>query len=94
MIFPVQWSDEAYDDYIAILKYLDENFGSDTALVLFDKIDSFESNISKMPKMYPATRKSKKLRKAVILKFAVVFYYIGDEKITIVSVVDARNSSH
>lgn len=89
----ITWSDEANDDYVDLLKYLDAKFGADVALNFMEKVEEFENNISTFPKMYPATKRNEKMRKAAIAKQAVAFYYVGDSGITIVSLIDARQSS-
>lgn len=93
MSVPIIWSDEANDDYVELLKYLDSEFGADNAVDFMEKIEEFEKNISTFPKMYPATKKNIKMRKAAISKRALVLYYIGDNGITIISLIDARQSS-
>ena len=87
----VNWSDEATDEYVDTLKWLDEKFGVDTALKFMDKVAAFNVNVSKNPLMYPASLSKKRLRKAVINKRAVIFYYVGEKEITITNVFDTRN---
>ena len=93
MSIPIIWSDEANDDYVELLKYLDSKFGADIALNFMEKIEDFEKNICIFPKMYPATKRNSKMRKAAVSKHALALYYIGDNGITIVSLIDARQSS-
>ena len=88
----VNWSDEATDEYVDTLKWLDARFGVDTALKFMDKVSAFNVNVSKNPLMYPASQMKKQLRRAVISKRAAILYYVGEDEITVTNVFDTRNS--
>jgi plasmid stabilization system protein ParE len=74
-----------------MLQYVDANYGVDAALRINDEIEKFTDLVSKMPRMFPKFKQRDSLRKAVIDKRVVVIYFINENWIEVIRVLDSKS---
>lgn len=81
----VRYSLRARQEEIELLEYILDRFGQQKAKQVFDKIEDVLNEISKIPEMYPSSRKYNKLRKCVFSKQTSIYYRVNNEYIEVVS---------
>jgi plasmid stabilization system protein ParE len=91
-VHKVVWSETAGKGISDILEYLRENFSIRERQRFFTLLMAFEKNVIAFPFLYPATRKSKQVRRAVLSKELSVVYVVKKERIEVVWVVDTRQN--
>jgi plasmid stabilization system protein ParE len=70
----VKWSEDALFDFQEILRYLNENWGSNSVLKFQAKVEKEISIISEMPGIFPFINKLKKILRCVIVKQVSLYY--------------------
>ncbi len=73
-----------------MLEKIIDQFGKKKAKEIYDRIEKVLEGISKMPRMYPSSRKQKNLRKCVFSKQTSIYYRIDQDYIEIVSFRENR----
>ena len=89
-LLPVVWSARSLGHAIAIREYLLENFSQKEVDRFFTLLEKFERNVSRFPKLYPATNRKKNLRRAVLHKNFSVFYKTRRNQIFVAAILDNR----
>ena len=82
--YKVFWTQNALDELSETIEYLQNNFTEKELKKLAQKLEDTIEVISKSPTIYPKSD-SKKIYKAVILKFKTLYYRIKDNNIEILS---------
>jgi len=71
--FKIEWTPEANEDYIEILKYVEAVWGLNAALNFMEKTDEIIEVLEIFPKSFPAVH-SDRIRRAVITKHTSLYY--------------------
>ena len=87
----VIWAPAAQDEFAKILEYIDENWGTGSALEILDKTESVIEQISHFPNLFPPSQK-KGVRLAVINKQTSLIYRVGKNQIEILHFWDNRQN--
>lgn len=65
MGLPIRYSLRAQQEEIALLEYIEQDFGKEKAKAVYDKIERVLSEIAEMPELFKASKRKKGLRKCV-----------------------------
>ena len=85
MKLKIRYSHRAKAEEIELLEYVINRFGQQKGQEVFFRIEKILDQISKMPKMYPASNNKKGLRKCVFSKQSSIYYRIEKEYIEVIS---------
>ena len=89
--YKVFWTQNALDELSRTIEYLENNFTEKELKKLAQKLEDTIEIISKSPTIYP-NADSKKIYKAMILKFNTLYYRIKDNNIEILSFFSNRQN--
>ena len=81
----IRYSIRARQEELALLEYLVENFGRKKAKEVYDRIEKVLDEISKMPELFPASKKIKNVRKCVLSKQTSIYYRVVGEYIEVIT---------
>lgn len=87
----IQWTNTAREEYRSILRSVYET-SVDHALDLDERIEVLQDRLLLFKSLCPPHPDIPTFRRCVVTKSVVLIYDIGDENITIVSVVDTRSN--
>jgi plasmid stabilization system protein ParE len=90
MNLPVIWSPASREEYAEILQYVDNEFGTDAALKVMDKIEATVEHIAAFPRAYPFSDIRPDIRKAVISRQTSLLYRITETQIQLLHFWDNR----
>jgi plasmid stabilization system protein ParE len=90
MSLPIKWSPASKDGFAVLLDYVETHFGLDAALKLLDKTDTVLDGIAEHPELFPASKKSPHIRKAVLTKQTSLLYRIETHEIQLLHFWDNR----
>lgn len=90
MSLPVKWSPTARDEFAALLAYVEGAFGLESALKLLDRTEEVVIQIAEFPKMYPASKEKKEIRKATVSKQTILYYRLTTDEIQLLHFWDSR----
>ncbi len=88
--YSLTWSPKAKEEYVLLLSYLREWYGTDAALRFLEQTEKVVEGIAVFPYSYPTSDKVISLRKAVITKQSSLFYRVTNSKIEILHFWDNR----
>ncbi|MDZ7658647.1 type II toxin-antitoxin system RelE/ParE family toxin [Fodinibius sp.] len=77
----------------SIKKYLLEKWSKKEVQNFLKKLHKFEELVLHFPKLYPASQKHPKLRKAPITKHHSVIYEINNDTIQVYTILDHRQQN-
>ena len=92
MSYEVKWSDDALLDFQEILRYLHDNWGTNSVIKFQTKVEKEIDTISEMPGIFPFINKLKRIRRCVLVK-QVSLYYLEleiEREIYIIRFLDNR----
>ena len=89
-IYNVKYSSRSLKDALIIKEYLLYKFTQKEVNQFYQMLGVFESLVSKFPKLYAESSKSKNVRRAVLSKQLSVFYKITVDAIVILAILDNR----
>ncbi|MEM9896950.1 MAG: type II toxin-antitoxin system RelE/ParE family toxin [Bacteroidota bacterium] len=89
MSHPVFWSPLSKEEYAELLKYLEAEYGLESALKFMDKMDEVVASISRFPESGRMTKK-KKVRLCVITSQTSLIYVVNEDRIDILHLWDTR----
>lgn len=89
--YNIFWTQNALNELEESIKYLQENFTEKEIKKLASKIESVKELISQNPEIFPKSE-SKKVHKAVLLKFNSMYYRVKNENIEIISFFSNRQN--
>lgn len=92
MNLPLVWSPEAREEYADILKFLDVEYGTDSALKMLDKVEGVVERIRAYPRAFPSSILRPDIRKAVITPQTSLLYRITDTQIQLLHFWDNRQN--
>ncbi len=84
------WSPLAEIDFVAILEYLEMEWGEKVTEKFIEITDNAIEQITINPKQFPIIHKKKIIRKCVLTKHNSLFYQSGIESINILRIFDTR----
>ncbi|MGF7080002.1 type II toxin-antitoxin system RelE/ParE family toxin [Mucilaginibacter sp. UYCu711] len=90
MAFEVTFTKRAEDDFEDILNYIENEFGTKTAIHFKDLIIEFATLIQSFPEIGSLERSDKNIRGLVILRRLKVFYRIKKDNIIVLRLFDTR----
>ncbi|MDN3551411.1 hypothetical protein [Mucilaginibacter aquaedulcis] len=77
-------------DAIATKNYLLNKFTQKEVAKFYRLLEIFESVVTVFHELYPLSSKGKNIRRAVLSKQLSVFYKIGENQITVLTILDNR----
>lgn len=89
MNWTVKWSPAARDEYARLLQYLEQEYGTDSALKFLEETDAVLSQISRFPNSGTPTKKER-IRKSMITKQTSLFYELYEKEVRILHFWDNR----
>ncbi len=92
MSHPIKWSPATKDEFAELLNYVETSFGLDAALKLLDTTEKVLDGISEHPMLYPVSKKSPSICKAVITKQTSLLYRITANEIQLLHFWDNRRN--
>jgi plasmid stabilization system protein ParE len=87
---PVLWTYQALKNASSVKTYLKENFSLREMNNFFSLLSTFESAVTRFPKLYPQTNKKAKIRRAVLIREVSAFYRIYGTRIEVLAILDNR----
>ncbi len=90
MPLQIRYSLRAIDEEIALLTYIQNEFGSSIARKVYREIESILAKIAMMPEMFPASMNQPGLRRCVLSKQTSIYYRVHGDFMEIVSFKDNR----
>lgn len=81
----IRYSHRASNEQIALLEYVLNRFGENTAKQVYHKIEKVLAEIANMPNMYRSSKRKKGLRKCVLSKQTSIYYRVTGDYLEIVS---------
>lgn len=87
----IQWSSYAKEEYAQILKYIESEYGLDSALKFMDSTDKILDTIALFPGTFPISE-FEQIRKATISKQTSLFYRIKTNNVDLLHFWDNRQS--
>ena len=69
MSYEVKWSDDALLDFQEILRYLHDNWGTNSVIKFQTKVEKEIDTISEMPGIFPFINKLKRIRRCVLVNY-------------------------
>lgn len=89
--YEILWTDNALEELEETIKYLEKEFTDREIGKLAKEIERITSLISQNPNLFSVSE-TKKVRKAVILKYNSMYYRIENKQIQILSFFSNRQS--
>ncbi len=89
MSYAVYWSPSSKDEYAELLKYIESEYGLESALNFMDKTDEVVNSIATFPNSGIATKKEK-IRMYVITRQTSLLYEVNEERIELLHFWDNR----
>lgn len=86
----IEWSPRSRQDYLNLLEYLHRDWGEKVIKRFNDILQSKLKNIAERPELYPASGKTKKVRRCVINRQISLYYRIKKNKIELITLFDTR----
>lgn len=84
----VIWSIESSKKVESIQSYLRNNWSTNEGRNFLKRLKKFETIVTSFPKLYPASKRNPKLRKAILSKHQSVVYEIDGEIIKVHTILD------
>lgn len=92
MNLKIEWSPRATNEYLNLIDYLLNEWGEKATIKFSNRLQTILTNISKSPKMYPATVNRENVRRCVVSKQTSLYYRVKKEKIEIVTLFYTRQN--
>lgn len=94
MVFEIEWSEDAIEDFEEIVTYLEQNRSEEIAAEFAIRVSDVVDLLQKMPFMHPVVskKKGKEVRRCVVTKQTNMFYKVKDSKVTLLAFFDSRQS--
>ena len=90
--YKVIWSDEALQNLIKIIDYLDSQWTKKELSKFVEKLDKRITLISENPQIFPASRIQERIRKSVLTKQISIYYQINKNSVGIITLFDNRSN--
>ncbi len=90
MSLPVVWSPASREEYAEILQYVDDEFGTDAALNMMDKVEAAVEQIASFPYLFPFSEIRPDIRRAVITSQTSILYRVTETQIQLLHFWDNR----
>jgi plasmid stabilization system protein ParE len=90
--YKVLWSEQALRDLQGVINYLSENWTQRELKNFSRRLDKRINLISHYPNLFPSSYKQKSIRRSVLTKHTTVYYQVGLQTITIISLFDTRQN--
>jgi len=84
------WSVTAIADLKNIIQYLEQNWTEKEINQFAIRLEKRLHIISSNPRLFPETSKRKRVRKSVLTKHTVIYYFVSRNLITIARLFDPR----
>ena len=82
----IRYSLRAQEEQLDLLDYLLKTFGHSKTKEIYDRLEDSLSTLSRMPNMYPVSKKYKGVRKYVFSKQTSIYYRVSEEFLEIVAI--------
>lgn len=89
----IVWTEQSKQNAISIKSYLNSNFSSREVEHFYATIKSFEIAVCAFPGLYPLSKSSKDIRRAVLSKVLSAYYRIDGDQIVVIALLDNRRDS-
>lgn len=86
----IVWTKKGSESFNGIVEYIEKEFSQKEVDFFILEVYGVISHITSYPKMYPVSRKNKKIRKATITKQCCLLYKINRSTITLLLFWDNR----
>lgn len=90
--YKIEWSELAQRDFDQIIDYLLKNWTEKEVRNFVYSIDKSIETISSSPGLFPLTFHKVGLRRCVVSKRHIIYYYVKDNTIYIVTLWDTRRN--
>ena len=88
----IVWTEQCKQNAISIKGYLNLNFSSKEVDHFYAIIKSFEIVVCAFPRLYPVSKSSKNIRRAVLSKVLSAYYRINGNQIEVIALLDNRSA--
>ena len=86
------WSDKSLGDLQNIIDYLNTNWNQKEIQNFVRRLDKRLDIIVGNPRLFPKTGKRRNVRKSVLTKHTVIYYQVGKDVVTILTLFDPRQN--
>ena len=91
-IYNIIWTREAVNNLDDITEYLLDFWSEREFKIFIEKLEKLLALISDTPTIFPASKKRKNLRRAVLSKQTTIYYSVESDAITIISLFNNRRN--
>ena len=82
---PVEWSDQAEEEFWQNVEWLAQRFGPGTASAFMDRSEIYIKTISHSPTAFPSVEKGRSIRKCVVVPQIILYFQQFPDKIELLS---------
>ncbi|MEX2230736.1 MAG: type II toxin-antitoxin system RelE/ParE family toxin [Cyclobacteriaceae bacterium] len=88
----IHWSPRASNDYLAVLQYLQKEWGVKVVQSFVKRVNDILSLILANPNLFNPSQKKKEIRRCVITKHISLYYRQNNQKIELIAFIDNRSN--
>ena len=92
--YKVSWTRRALNDLNSLIEFLEENWTEKEISQFAENLDHTIELISKNPKIFPASHKKPKIRKAVVDKNNVLYYRYEKQTVELLTLFATKRDPH
>ena len=89
--YKIHWTDHAISELKDTIEHLEENWTERELTIFSQELDHTIELISKNPDLFQASKKTKDIRRAVVLKYNKLYYRTKDNTVEILSFFSTRS---
>lgn len=92
MVYEIEWSEDAIDDFEKIVTYLEQKWSEEIAADFAIRVSKVIDLLQKMPFAYPLVSKKRDVRRCVVTKQTNMFYKVKNSTVTLLAFFDSRQN--